>query len=257
MFSSCSTSCSVSVTQIPIRKHRFPHSSILCPAWSIQRQSNRCWGTLHAGTRSQSGPARHGMGWRRFSRASYLISWPHLGVLLTPQHSQERATRAASTYTSSVQSQTHPLYIHTCPANTHTYRHGSSGTETRRHITGRQRSCRSQAPLLEAFLIEPRSAPRYPARTAPFSSSGAKGRSLGPAGSRGCENGWLRSHVITAAGFAGKKQSPWLTHLRSPRCCNLKSAAVELETLRQQELSLPLSLCGLVSPHGLAKAKPV
>lgn len=53
--SGCLTSCSVSVTQIPIRKHRLPH--ILCPAWSIQHQWNRCWGMLPAGTQSQSGPA--------------------------------------------------------------------------------------------------------------------------------------------------------------------------------------------------------
>lgn len=55
MCSSCSTSCRVSVAQIPIRKHRLPH--ILCPAWSIQQQWNGCWGMLPAGTQSQSGPA--------------------------------------------------------------------------------------------------------------------------------------------------------------------------------------------------------
>lgn len=82
----CLTSCSVSVTQIPIRKHRLPHSSILCLAWSIQHPCNRCWGMLPAGTWSQSGPAHHGMGWRRFTSVSYLISHPHLGILLTPQH---------------------------------------------------------------------------------------------------------------------------------------------------------------------------
>lgn len=55
--------------------------------------------------------------------------------------------------------------------------------------------------------------------------------------------------MITAAGFTGKKQSPGLTHLHSPHCCNLKLAAVELEMQRD----LSLSLCGLVGQQWLSQ----
>lgn len=113
MLSSCLTSCSVPVAQIPIGKHRLPRSRLLRLAWSIQPPRNRCWGTLPAGTRSQSGPARRGAGWRRFTRLSYLISRPHLGILLTPRRYEGKTPRTASTHTYGTQSRTRPLYIHT------------------------------------------------------------------------------------------------------------------------------------------------